>query len=61
MQDKTEDEGNTVCIDKDDNEILREFNRRQYVTFRCYKPLVIYKSNRMKKCAYLKHKKQDNI
>ena len=39
MQDKAEDEGNTVCIDKDDNEILREFNRRQYVTFRCYGPL----------------------
>ena len=38
MQDKAEDEGNTVCIDKDDNEILREFNRRQYVAFRCYRP-----------------------
>ncbi len=30
-----EDEGNTVCIDKYDKEILVEFNRRQYVTFRC--------------------------
>ena len=37
MQDKAEDEGNTVCIDKDDNETLREFNRRQYMTFRCYR------------------------
>ena len=41
MQDKAEDAGNTVCIDKDDNEILRKFNRRQYVTFRCYRPRVV--------------------
>lgn len=28
---KAEDQGNTVCIGKDDNEILQEFNRRKYM------------------------------
>ena len=44
MQDKAEDEGNTVCIDKDDNEILREFNRFIYCRLNslCYEQKLQY-------------------